>query len=552
MINDLLSKLPGFEQDIIYKLIAYQDLKLCLDVGAAAGVTTRWIKDAGSDGTRVIGFEPFPGNHSYFLDHTKTLSNIELVKKAAAAQTGTSSFRVLSTVQGSEKGWESMQGYSSTGALIDDVNAQPVHSAAGFQDLNVDTVAIADLVDEHVDFMKIDVQGGELDVIKGCEPIIRKHGIDVMYVEFDGDRRIIEFLTSLGYSIFDTDYLLIPKGDDRSLLDGIGFYDFKVLNLSTGRKAYRAKLSVADGDYCDFYNNVRDNCGQIYTDLICVSEPFLGSFFKHFMAFSQRYLDAQGNTPRSMKAIPRSLGKPFPKKVAPPPIPLTPSAPPAPTPSPTTQSPAPPAPTTSAPTTSAPTTSAPTTSAPTTLSPTPTALTPSSTPSNNKIATATIAPVATATAVEQEPVPPKKDPMPQRKAVKAEPIAKNTKNVKKPAQSSPVSAAPAPMASKEPSSAMTAMLGRILQYYSRWPVVLASVAIALNAVAFGAQGLLGLPLIVLGTLIVLFLVGHAASKADYVLAELQMVNAEHQKTIATLNRQVTRLKKRQKKGQKGA
>jgi len=215
MINDFLAKIPGFKQDVIYSLIAYQDLKLCLDVGAAAGITTRWIKDAGTRETRVIGFEPFPGNHPYFLQNTKTLANVELIPKAASSTTGYSSFRVLSTVQGNEKGWNQMQGYSSTGFLISGEENKPTYSSDGFQELKVETIAIADIIDTHVDFMKIDVQGGEFEVLKGCQRIIQNHGIDVMYVEFDGDRRIIELLSTLGYSIFDTDYLVIPKGDNR-------------------------------------------------------------------------------------------------------------------------------------------------------------------------------------------------------------------------------------------------------------------------------------------------------------------------------------------------
>ena len=527
MINDLLSKLPGFEQDVIYKLIAYQDLKLCLDVGAAAGVTTQWIKEAGSDETRILGFEPFPGNHAYFLKNTESLSNVELVRKAASSETGTSSFRVLSTVQGNEQGWEEMMGYSSTGFLTKNSDDGPSYTGTGYQNLTVEKVAISDLIDEHVDFVKIDVQGGELDVLKGCEPIIRKYGIDVMYVEFDGDRRIIEFLTSLGYSIFDTDYLLIPKRDDRSLLDDIGFYDFKILNLSTGRKAYRAKLSLADGEYCDFYNSFRDNCGQIYTDLICVSEPFLGEFLQNFMAFSQRYQDAQGRVEaRSMKSIPRPLGQPLSQKL------MGSTATASPTASLSSVK-------------SSPSTSDQTTSTP---SSEPTASTAPSPASSTKVMA--VAPVVQESPVTQEQfTPPTSSSISDKSEVSDHQTVSSSNSETNSTPSTVLHSVPSPTSvpsEVSTSAASTAMLGRVIRYYSRWPVVLASMTVIANSLASVSEEPFRLPLSVLSIVSLLFLIGHAASKADYVLAELQKVEAEKQKTIAALERKVTRLSKRKK------
>lgn len=466
MINDLLAKLPGFKQDIIYKLISYQDLKLCLDVGAAAGVTTRWIKMAGSESTRVVAFEPFPGNHNYFLKNTEQLTNIELVKKAASSTTGVSSFRVLSTVQGGEKGWEKMSGYSSTGFLTSEKKTKPPPASAGFQEFTVDTVAIADLINSHVDFMKIDVQGGEFEVLKGCEPIMLNHGIDVMYVEFDGDRRIIELLNSLGYTIFDTDYLLIPKGDQRSLLDNIGFYDFKELNLSTGRKAYRAKLSLSNEEYCDFFDAFRAQCGQIYTDLICVSEPFLSSFIQNWSAFIADSSSAEKTGDRPLKSIPRPVGKHLPRPSAP------------------TRSPAP-------------------------------------------ISTAASSGGAEHPASSSLPPIPSKQsdssPTPQRKRPpQAQPVQNQGKLNAVPAAEVFIPEAPE---SAGLVARYSALQSRVINYYSRWPVVLAGGAIAFNTLAI-FETPLRWGFMCLGTSGLLFLIGHAASKADGVLTQIEQLKQD--------------------------
>lgn len=69
----------------------------------------------------------------------------------------------------------------------------------------------------------------------------------------------------------------------------------------------------------------------------------------------------------------------------------------------------------------------------------------------------------------------------------------------------------------------TSLLGRISHYYSRWPILFAIIAVLLNTVAL--LDTVDIPLrwlfLSCGTAVLLFLIGHAASKADYVLAELE-------------------------------
>lgn len=69
----------------------------------------------------------------------------------------------------------------------------------------------------------------------------------------------------------------------------------------------------------------------------------------------------------------------------------------------------------------------------------------------------------------------------------------------------------------------SSLLGRIAHYYSRWPLALALVVVLLNASNFleGLDSQVRLILTVGETIVLLFLIGHAASKSDYVLAELE-------------------------------
>lgn len=70
---------------------------------------------------------------------------------------------------------------------------------------------------------------------------------------------------------------------------------------------------------------------------------------------------------------------------------------------------------------------------------------------------------------------------------------------------------------------ISSLFGRIAKYYSRWPALLAALAVLLNTIAW--LDVIATPLqwvlAATGTIILLFLIGHAASKADYVLLEVE-------------------------------
>lgn len=66
-LTEIIDK-PG--RDCVYDILCHLDLGLCVDVGAAAGHMTRRIRRAGGARTRVVAFEPFPGNHEFFYRST--------------------------------------------------------------------------------------------------------------------------------------------------------------------------------------------------------------------------------------------------------------------------------------------------------------------------------------------------------------------------------------------------------------------------------------------------------------------------------------------------
>ncbi|MBE9102930.1 O-methyltransferase [Vacuolonema iberomarrocanum] len=89
-----------------------------------------------------------------------------------------------------------------------------------------------------------------------------------------------------------------------------------------------------------------------------------------------------------------------------------------------------------------------------------------------------------------------------------------------------------------PQQPVASLLGQILRYYSRWPVGVAALAIALNTGALFLSGVSQWLMVASGTLLLLLLIGHVASKADTVLQELKTVKQQNQKAIATLRKRI--------------
>ena len=84
-----------------------------------------------SPSSRVVAFEPFPGNHPYLDESVGNDARVTIVKAAVADQTAPSTFLVGKTVTGSERGWERFVGYSSAGYVIDPSRADPANDDHG-------------------------------------------------------------------------------------------------------------------------------------------------------------------------------------------------------------------------------------------------------------------------------------------------------------------------------------------------------------------------------------------------------------------------------------
>lgn len=232
-----------------------------LDVGAGAGIMAAKMLQH-SPQSRVIAFEPFPGNMKFIKDRLGADDRVQILQKAVSSSSGSARFAKPATVSAGTPGWEELEGYSSIGYLV------PENAAT--DTIDVDVTTIDEVASERVRFLKIDVQGGELEVLRGAALTIEKHGIDLMLVEYSGQIGVIEFLIERGYRLFDTQYLLVPRNGAEP--DSADWSDLEDVALSTGAKSFYAwpnRIPRQKDQYAEFLSSYK-KIGYVQTDLVAV------------------------------------------------------------------------------------------------------------------------------------------------------------------------------------------------------------------------------------------------------------------------------------------
>lgn len=236
------------------------DPGLVVDVGAAAGHITRYLLNV-SPASHAVAFEPFPGNWKFI---EKTLGGdcrATIVRKAVADKEGEASFFVSSTAKGD---WQAMSGYSSVGYVMSDDQAKENGKA-----IKVPVTTLDNSITEVIRFLKVDVQGGEMAVLRGAEKCFRR-GIEVLYVEFSGEEGILDHLFERDYVVFDHHYVLVPTKTSPDL----SFWDLtREVGLSTGTKALYAwpkELPSDPGAFRSMFVREREKIGALQTDIIAV------------------------------------------------------------------------------------------------------------------------------------------------------------------------------------------------------------------------------------------------------------------------------------------
>jgi FkbM family methyltransferase len=170
-----------------------------IDIGAHHGYYTLLMSKSVRGSGRVLAFEPSPRERKALLFHTR-LNRCKNVTVQKWALGGEERDACLYVVQGLQTGFNSLR---------------PAAISAEMCPVSVHVVRLDDWLAKHnisrVDFMKIDVEGGELEVLKGAQLLLERRPRPLVLGEVQDARTIpwgyrardiIEHLGKKGYKWF--------------------------------------------------------------------------------------------------------------------------------------------------------------------------------------------------------------------------------------------------------------------------------------------------------------------------------------------------------------
>jgi len=269
----------GFLDDFPVDLLAQLEPGLMLDVGAAIGFKTRAMLNA-NPSSRVVAFEPFPGNLESLESLAAQDSRVVMRPVAIAERTGTVKLFVAAVIK--RPGLALPLGSSNVGRLRPRPwnRSEQVHA--------VPVARLDDEIREPVRFLKIDIQSSEFRALTGAARLFEDHGVDYLYVEFSGDWRVLRLLERRGYVIFDGAYFAWPerfaprnwfrRGDARHLPDGEIVRDFRLASGARGRILWPRVPFRSFALYCAWFIAMRLFVSGLQTDLFCVHRSKLAAF----------------------------------------------------------------------------------------------------------------------------------------------------------------------------------------------------------------------------------------------------------------------------------
>lgn len=163
-----------------------------IDVGGNRGVYTYHLSRLVGPSGRVHTFEPMPPN-LHILRHTikrHQLDNVVLHPQACGASSERATFCMPL-----DHGIPQLAG---------------AHQGRDGTNFECEVVRLDDVIDSHISFLKVDVEGAELFVLRGAQRILRTSRPVVLFEASEltsrygyAPQEVFDFLASLGYEVFN-------------------------------------------------------------------------------------------------------------------------------------------------------------------------------------------------------------------------------------------------------------------------------------------------------------------------------------------------------------
>jgi FkbM family methyltransferase len=220
-----------------------------LDVGAHHGLYTLLSSiRVGTDG-RVVAFEPSPRERERLKRHIQSngCRNVQVIPTALSSSSGKSSFFLV----------EGASDYCNS--------LRPPAVQAKTRQVEVEVTTLDEFLAKTsmnaVDFVKLDVEGAELDVLKGATKLLRSNTRPILLVEVYDIRtepwqyracEIVQFLNALGYRWFSLteDGLPHPIAEDQTK------YDANLIAVPKEKIEKFIETMAGQGNYQEFQRHV--------------------------------------------------------------------------------------------------------------------------------------------------------------------------------------------------------------------------------------------------------------------------------------------------------
>jgi FkbM family methyltransferase len=170
---ELLYSLKEIFIEEIYKLDLNTTEPYIIDCGANIGLSVLYLKKQFPN-ANIVAFEPDETNFTLLKKNTEDLSGVILQQKAVWKETTLVKFNASATL---------------SSQILSDSNQRNTISN------EVESIRLKDILDRPVDFLKMDIEGAEFEVLKDCAD--RLDRIKFMFIEYHGRFNQIDELTQI-------------------------------------------------------------------------------------------------------------------------------------------------------------------------------------------------------------------------------------------------------------------------------------------------------------------------------------------------------------------
>jgi FkbM family methyltransferase len=187
----------------------YGPIRYVLDVGASTGTWTVPFHLCFPE-AEILAVEPSKYNYPYLVHNTQNFHNIKTIKKAASDSIGRCPIAAPTVLQRGREDIEYNTGLISVYGMSDTFRE------------NVEASPLDNMVAKSVDWLKLDVEGYELAVLKGAEVILEQHRPIIQMEVKSANQgmgkstayKLLHHVTKAGYMTvggLEADWILVPK-----------------------------------------------------------------------------------------------------------------------------------------------------------------------------------------------------------------------------------------------------------------------------------------------------------------------------------------------------